>query len=160
MRRLEVDERLAGEWPTVKMMHGYFGTCVSGQKAFSFPRVQACARHCGPACLGLYLPRRCGYRHPVAMMSQVRVGRAAASAVRSLRSRSWLRASTCGGSIWPMAFGPDRERTRSRLFAATTVSSTAGDPIDVIFLGRLTRLKGCDAWSRGIRRASDRLGGR
>ena len=70
MRRLEVDERLADEWPTVKMMHGYFGTCVSGQKAFSFPHVQACARHCGPACLVLYLPRRCGYRHPVAMMSQ------------------------------------------------------------------------------------------
>ena len=34
-------------------------------------------------------------------------------------------------------------------------SSTAGDPIDVIFLGRLTRLKGCDALVRGIRGASD-----
>src|SRR5689334_6990132 len=34
MRMLDVDDRLAGVWPTVKMMHGYFGACVSGQKAF------------------------------------------------------------------------------------------------------------------------------
>ena len=33
MRPLEVDERLAGEWPTVKMMHGYFGTCVSPRRS-------------------------------------------------------------------------------------------------------------------------------
>ena len=84
MRHLEVDERLAREWPTVKMMHGYFGTCVSGQKAFAFPRVQICTRRCGPACLVLYLPRRCGYRSPIAMASQVRMGVTAAAAVSAL----------------------------------------------------------------------------
>ena len=158
MHRLEVDERLAGEWPTVKMMHGYFGTCVSGQKAFSFPRVQACARHCGPACLGLYLPRRCGYRHPVAMMSQY----AWAARQRALFDRyaAVVVASEHMRREY-LAHGvrPDRTVTIP-LFAAATVSSTAGDPIDVIFLGRLTRLKGCDALVQGIRGASDRLGRR
>ena len=68
---LEVDERLADEWPTVKMMHGYFGTCVSGQKAFSFPHVQraraSVARRVSSACPAppLRLP---GYPSP--MMSQ------------------------------------------------------------------------------------------
>src|SRR5437660_8613800 len=60
MRRLDVDEALARRGPVVKLMHGYFGTCVSGQKAFLFPAARPCSRMCGPACLALYVPRRCG----------------------------------------------------------------------------------------------------
>ncbi len=59
MRALAVDTRLLAEWPVVKMMHGHFGTCVSGHKAFSFPAVVACPRTFGPGCLAHYLPRRC-----------------------------------------------------------------------------------------------------
>ena len=58
MRTLAIDARLADEWPLVKMMHGHFGTCVSGQKAFAFPAVVACTRTFGPGCLAHYLPRR------------------------------------------------------------------------------------------------------
>ena len=60
MRRLDVDARAAAAWPTFKMMHGYFGTCVSGHKAFAFPDVAGCTRICGAGCLAYYLPRRCG----------------------------------------------------------------------------------------------------
>src|SRR5688500_18868491 len=70
MRPLEVDERLTGEWPTFKMMHGYFGSCVSGHKAFSFPSLQPCPRICGPGCLVYFLPRRCGQLRPDVMTSQ------------------------------------------------------------------------------------------
>ena len=48
MRALSVEARLAAEWPLVKMMHGHFGTCVSGHKAFSFPGVVKCTRVFGP----------------------------------------------------------------------------------------------------------------
>src|SRR5262249_42717567 len=67
MRHLDVDERLAARWPVLKMLHGYFGTCVSGQKAHAFPDVQPCAREFGPPCLALYVPRRCGRLRPADM---------------------------------------------------------------------------------------------
>ena len=39
MRGLADSTRVLQEWPVVKMMHGHFGNCVSGQKAFSVPSV-------------------------------------------------------------------------------------------------------------------------
>src|SRR5262249_62401426 len=45
MRLLGAEERLAAGrdgWRTFKMMHGYFGACVSGHKAFSFPDLEPC----------------------------------------------------------------------------------------------------------------------
>jgi hypothetical protein len=47
------------EWPVVKMMHGHFGTCVSGQKAFGARGVHARLR---AGRLAYYLPRRCGWQ--------------------------------------------------------------------------------------------------
>ena len=35
MGALEIEERLVREWPVVKMMHGYFGTCASGATSIS-----------------------------------------------------------------------------------------------------------------------------
>ena len=83
MRSLEIESRLVGEWPSVKMMHGFFGTCVSGQKAFVFPSMAACTRTFGPGCLGYYLPRRCGQASPIQMLREYRWG----SDQRSLFSR-------------------------------------------------------------------------
>ena len=39
MRSLAIEHRLLELFPVVKMMHGHFGTCVSGHKAFAFPDV-------------------------------------------------------------------------------------------------------------------------
>lgn len=68
MRPLEVDEALLQAWPTVKMMHGYFGTCISGQKCHTYPTPSPCARSFGPACLAVYAPRRCGQLRPLKML--------------------------------------------------------------------------------------------
>src|SRR5207302_618848 len=70
MQPLEVDDRLTREWPTVKMMHGYFGACLSGQKTFSLPSLAACTRRCDRGCLAYYLPRRCGQLRPDVMIGQ------------------------------------------------------------------------------------------
>jgi len=70
MGRLDVDGRLATSWPTFKMMHGYFGTCVSGHKAFAFPSPEPCTRVCGIGCLAYYLPRHCGQLRAGLMMEQ------------------------------------------------------------------------------------------
>jgi glycosyltransferase involved in cell wall biosynthesis len=54
----------------IKMMHGFFGTCLGGHKAVTFPAVEPCSRLCGPACLPIYLPRRCGQLRPLVMLEQ------------------------------------------------------------------------------------------
>jgi glycosyltransferase involved in cell wall biosynthesis len=60
MNLLEIDRALIARWPVIKFMHGYFGTCIGGQKRFGFPVVQPCDRRFGVACLALYGPRHCG----------------------------------------------------------------------------------------------------
>ena len=147
MRSLEIESRLVGEWPSVKMMHGFFGTCVSGQKAFVFPSMAACTRTFGPGCLGYYLPRRCGQASPIQMLREYRWGsdqrsffsryRAIVVASRYMRDE-YLRAGVPPGSVHaiplfapphPAQQPPTDERPRS---------------IDVLFVGRLTNLKGPD----------------
>ena len=65
MGPLEVDEALLGRWRVVKMMHGFFGTCISSHKAHGFPSVVPCTRAFGASCVALYVPRRCGSLHPL-----------------------------------------------------------------------------------------------
>ena len=72
MGPLDVDRHLLARWPVVKMLHGYFGTCVSGLKMHAFPRRSGVQRTFGPACLALYVPRRCGQLAPGAMVQGYR----------------------------------------------------------------------------------------
>ena len=57
MNPLAVDRAMLDSWPVVKMLHGFFGTCISGLKMQAWPSPRACTRQCGPACLALYVPR-------------------------------------------------------------------------------------------------------
>jgi glycosyltransferase involved in cell wall biosynthesis len=157
MRPLEIDERVAAEWPTIKMMHGYFGTCVSGLKTFAFPHLEPCDRRCGPACLLHYVPRRCGARNPAGLAAEYMwsarqqrlFGRYAAIVVASHHMRRQYAAQGIAG-----------ERLYAiPLFAApATAVVPGGAPIDVLFLARMTRLKGGDLLLHAVHRASRSLG--
>jgi len=142
MRLLEVDERLTREWPTAKMMHGYFGACVSGQKAFSFPSIAACTRRCDAGCLAYYLPRRCGQLRPDKMVAQY------AWAMRQQRLFPRYVAIVVASDHMRreyLRYGLDETRVHTiPLFAAEdcVTCGPAPPPIDVLFLGRLTALKG------------------
>jgi len=59
-----LETALLDAFPTVLFAHNYYGTCGSGQKCHSFPRVQPCQRRFGPACLALHYPRHCGALDP------------------------------------------------------------------------------------------------
>ena len=48
MNQLGIDRALLARWPVVKFMHGYFGTCIGGQKRHGFPIAQPCDRRLGP----------------------------------------------------------------------------------------------------------------
>src|SRR5690606_27587247 len=64
----DVEARLADLAPVVFAEHNYHGVCISGSRTFRRPSVQACGRPFGPACLAIYLPRRCGGNNPVTML--------------------------------------------------------------------------------------------
>ena len=53
--------------PAVFFSHNFYGTCISGQKAFALPTREPCARRFGVACCVLYYPRRCGGLDPRTM---------------------------------------------------------------------------------------------
>jgi glycosyltransferase involved in cell wall biosynthesis len=56
--------------PAVFFAHGYYGTCISGAKAFKRPVVQPCARRFGWRCLTAFYPRRCGGLSPARMLAE------------------------------------------------------------------------------------------
>ena len=157
MRRLALDEALIARGRVVKMMHGYFGTCVSGQKAFG-STLQPCARTCGPSCLALYGPRRCGQLRPAAIVAQYRwaarqrrlFDRYACIVVASEHMRGeYLRHGVRSGLVHTIP-----------LFAGGA-ASVAGEPdVDVVFLGRLTPLKGGETLLRAAEAAARGIGRR
>ncbi len=158
-RRLEIDDTLTSFCPVVKMMHGYFGTCISGQKAHAFPAVQSCARELGVSCLGLYLPRRCGQLRPALMIRQF------TWALRQQRLfPRYARVVVASGHM-------AREYARhgvaaDRLTAVPLFPTIAGggpprvapSAPTVLFLGRMTSLKGGDVLIRAVAHARRLLG--
>ena len=152
MRALDVDEGLLRDWPVVKMMHGHFGTCISGQKTLAFPRACACTRDFGPGCLAYYLPRRCGGVSPLAMLKQydwsrhqrALLDRYAAVVVGSRFMRDeYVRAGVTADRVSAIPLFTEVTSPRRVLERGARV-------IDVLFLGRMTRLKGPDLLLRAI----------
>jgi glycosyltransferase involved in cell wall biosynthesis len=159
MRQLEVEERLLREWPVVKMMHGYFGTCVSGQKAHAFPSTVACGRTCGPACLALYLPRHCGQYRPARMLRQYR---------RESRQRALfphyaaiVTASRHMADEYVRHHVDPARVIAAPLFATEPPSASPRElprlPV-VLFAGRMTAIKGGAVAVRAVAIAAQRLG--
>ena len=142
MGPLIVDRRLMDRWPAVKMLHGYFGTCVSGLKMHAFPSPCACDRTFGPACLALYAPRRCGELSASAMIRGYRwaheqrglFGRYARTIVASQHMRDEM-----------LRHGAPGDRL-DVLPLFSTLKSQAESPSaerdTVLFAGRMTSLKG------------------
>lgn len=159
MRDLAIDEALLREGPVVKMMHGYFGTCVSGQKAFLAPDPVACTRICGPACLLHYLPRRCGRRQPLEAVRNYQW----AARQRALfpQYRSMVVASEHMRGEF-MTHGVAAERVHAiPLFVADAMRDASAEPsIDVLFLGRMTALKGPSRLLDALKRTARVLGRR
>jgi glycosyltransferase involved in cell wall biosynthesis len=159
MGRLELEERVMSFAPVVKMMHGYFGTCVSSQKAHAFPRMQACSRTFGLPCLALYMPRRCGQLRPALMMQQFRW----TSRQHGLFDR--YQHVVVASSHMAREYGRhgvNREHlTVAPLFATEPSAPTPRAlPLEptVLFLGRMTRLKGGDVLIHAADHASRLLG--
>jgi glycosyltransferase involved in cell wall biosynthesis len=154
MEPLEIDRILIGEWPVVKMLHGFFGTCVSGLKMHAFPDADVCHRTFGAACLAMYVPRRCGQLSPLAIVrgyrwasdQQALFSRYAALVVASNYMRDEV-----------VRHGVSAERVNALpLFPTIPIGAGAGGHGEdtVLFGGRMTMLKGGHVLIAAAARAS------
>ena len=159
MHDLEIEAGLGAIAPIVKFMHGYFGTCISGLKMHAFPRPVACDRTFGPSCAALFLPRRCGRLSPLALVGGWRWARAQRSAFDAYAAmvvasehmrREYVRHGCEATRVHVNALFPT-------CAGDAGVSAAPGDP-HVVFLGRMTTLKGGDLLIRAVDRARSRLG--
>ena len=160
MNVLDVDRALMARWPVVKFMHGYFGTCIGGQKRFGFPVVQPCDRRFGTACLALYGPRHCGELKPGAFVRHYRWACEQHSLLPAYRTlvvasehmkREFVRNGVEPGQIQVNPLFPTHN------FDATAVVDD-GPHWTVAFVGRMTVLKGGDLLVDAIAQASRQLG--
>lgn len=158
MRDLDVERRLIDVAPVVKFMHGYFGTCIGGQKMLRFPGTAPCDRPFGPACLAMYLPCGCGERNPAAMLRHYRWASrqqtlfpsyAAVVVASEHMKREFLRNGMAGEQVHV-----------TPLFARRTPDADAIPPLaaSVAFCGRMTSLKGGDVLIEAAATASRELG--
>lgn len=152
---------LLDEYPTVFYAHNYVGTCASGEKCHAFPSPQPCDRRFGPMCLVLYYPRRCGGLNPLTMWkmyqrtaeSNAQIPRYSAILVASAHMRREYERH--GAQPQKIQLAPLPNPNEGAQFQASTRSITRGN---LLFLGRLTQLKGAAELLRAIPLAERQLG--
>lgn len=164
MDMLDVDRALIAQWPVVKFLHGYSGTCIGGQKRFGFPVAQPCDRRFGPACLALYAPRHCGELRPRVLVRHYRWAREQHGLLPRYRTlvvasehmkREFVQNGVAPSHIHVNPLFPTHsERPDGRPRQA----SAFPDGWTVAFVGRMTVLKGGDLLIDAIAEAAARLG--
>lgn len=155
MRFLEIERSLLKRFRVAKFMHGYFGTCISGLKQHAFPAPEPCRRRLGLACYWNYFPRRCGAFSLTTLVRDSRQSFAQHSLLPHYRAvivgSDYLRGEFA-------AHGVSAERlhvipcfSSARVTDAAPTSSTNGvRPHRLLFLGRMTALKGGDLLVRAV----------
>jgi glycosyltransferase involved in cell wall biosynthesis len=63
-----LERALAAVAPAIFVAHNYHGTCISGTKTWTSPRVAQCTKRFGAGCLVHYFPHRCGGRGAATML--------------------------------------------------------------------------------------------
>jgi glycosyltransferase involved in cell wall biosynthesis len=159
MNVIDLDRRLMARWPVVKFMHGYFGTCIGGQKRFGFPVAQPCGRRFGAACLALYGPRHCGELRFGTVVRQYQWAREQHAALDGYRAivvasehmkREFVRNGVASARVHVNPLFPT-DGEQPNLPDRSVVSDC------VAFVGRMTVLKGGDLLVDAVAGASVRL---
>jgi glycosyltransferase involved in cell wall biosynthesis len=152
---------LLNEYKTVFYAHNYVGTCASGEKCHALPTPQPCDRKFGPMCLFLYYPRRCGGLNPTTMWKMYQ-----RSAERNAQ-RPCFAALLVASDHMRREYerhGVRSEKIHLALLpnphegAELTGSAKVASRSHLLFMGRLTKLKGTDRLLEAIPLAEKRLG--
>lgn len=155
-----LEDAFLDRYPTILFAHGYYGACISGTKCHSLPIIRPCSRRFGPACLALYYPRRCGGLDPLrawenylhSSRRNARLSRYTAVLVASQHMRNeFLRHGVAPGKLHlaPLPVVSPESKPEP-----ATLNPTG---LRLLFMGRLTSLKGGAYLIRAIARAVKRL---
>jgi glycosyltransferase involved in cell wall biosynthesis len=156
-----LEDALLGGYPTVLYGHNYYGTCISGRKCHSFPRATPCDRQFGSACLVLYYPRRCGGLHPATMWAMFRRQSQLNSQLRQFQS-ILVASKHMQREFQKHGVRPDNLQIVP--LPTTDILPQATAPVQkipqgrILFIGRLTDLKGADYLIRAIPQAASKIG--
>ncbi len=138
--------------PVVLFAHGYYGTCISGNKMFAAPRPRPCARRFGLRCFAHYYPHRCGGLNPLRMLLDYRSQAARLALMRRyaaiLTTADHMRAEFVRHGLSPERvhtlrppLAPDRFFEPSGAETAR-VPGTEDRELRLLFAGRMTAVKG------------------
>lgn len=163
-----LEEALLEAAPGVFFAHGYFGTCISGAKSFKRPAAMPCGRRFGWQCMLHYYPRRCGGMSPVTMLrgyrSQARrrdlLPEYAAIVTNSAHMGAEFTRYVSDPSRVHVVPLPVTEERPAPGLAVLEVSPRAarGEPWNLLFLGRMTSLKGGTVLLDALPLAAEALG--
>jgi glycosyltransferase involved in cell wall biosynthesis len=144
------EEQLQAIAPAVLFGHGYYGTCISGDKTHRLPVIQPCARPFGLACLALYYPRRCGGLNPLTFASDYARQRhrwrllqnyAAVLTHSEHMRQEYLRNGAAGGQVYNCSITTDDRSSIPRYHGPLVPTDRIRAP-HLIFAGRMDPLKG------------------
>ena len=139
--------------PAVFFAHGYYGTCISGEKTHRFPVIQPCARRFGAACLALYYTRRCGGVNPATFAHdylrqrrrlQLLRGYAAVLTHSEHMRQEFLRHGAAGGRVFNCSVTISDAAPNGPSSPALVPPDRVHVP-HLVFAGRMDPLKGGDA---------------
>lgn len=158
---LELENILLEKYPTVLYAHVYLGTCTTGRKCHAFPQMRPCTRRFGPMCLVLHYPRRCGGLDPLRAwrMFQFQARRNS----RLARYSALLVASTHMYREFEQ-HGISRDKLQLVPLPTTNSTLSATPPVPkipegrLLFVGRLTDLKGVHHLLEAIPKAVEKVG--
>jgi len=158
---LELERLLLDQYPSVLYAHVYLGTCATGQKCHAFPQVRPCDRKFGPMCLALYYPLRCGglnprtawqaYQGQKQRNSQLAEHRAILVASRHM-FREFEKHGIGRDKLHLVPLSIPEASLQELPYAPRTPQGR------ILFIGRLTHLKGVDHLIESVPEASRKLG--
>lgn len=155
-----LEEELITHFPVVLHAHNYYGTCLTGSKRHAFPTARPCSRRFGAACLVLHYPRRCGGLDPATMVRSYYTQKQRRA--RLPRYRGVIVASSHMASEY-VRHGVASTRVHRLPYPVTpqndaeSRSHATSSPNKLLFISRLTDLKGGTHLIRAMRDASDAL---
>jgi glycosyltransferase involved in cell wall biosynthesis len=133
--------------PSVYFSHNFWGTCVSGSKRWGSPRPRVCERPLGVGCLAHYLPHRCGGLNPLVALRLFGNQRSRLAAIIQARAlivaSGYMRAEYLKNGV-----AADRIHVVPYFVESPAVSAPlpgtgiSEQPIRLLFIGRMTPLKG------------------
>jgi len=147
-----LERRVTDVAPGVFFPHDYYGTCISGNKTFTFPRTRPCAERFGWPCLVRYFPRRTGGLSPVTMSRAFRRQRTRLATLRRCHALAVL-SQHMRAEYVRHGFAPERVACLPpppltldpRAPAGATdpgPPAAGGVPLSLLFVGRMDPLKG------------------